>query len=157
MDFDVEVRLLSEQFSNDYPPVAYPELERKAKRPYTCLLIDTHQDYFICIPFRSHVSHNNAFHFKKSKRSARSRSGLDYTKTALISNPDYIDSTPAVIDKDEYNETMKNISKIIKDVTAYIDCYIKHQKGIDTLHPKEYARKYSYSTLPYFHDILRIE
>jgi len=50
MDYDFEVNLLSAKFLNSYPDTLYPELMHKQGRPYSCLLIDTHQDYLICIP-----------------------------------------------------------------------------------------------------------
>lgn len=96
MDYDVEIRLLSQKFADDYPEKSFPELMLKHGRPYTCLLIDTHEDYFICVPFRSSITHNTAFLFKNTQRSKRSRSGLDYTKMALIKNLDYIDNTAAM-------------------------------------------------------------
>ena len=38
----------------------------------------------------------------------------------------------------------------------YLEDYIHHADGSRTLHPREYARKYQYSTLPYFHDVMKI-
>lgn len=78
----------------------------KPKRPYTFLLIDTHEDYYICIPFRSSITHKNSYLFKHSKRSKKTKSGLDYSKVVLIQNDEYIDSKRAIIDQDEYKETM---------------------------------------------------
>ncbi len=49
MEYDVEISLLSIEFINDYPINIYPELMLKYERPYTCLLIDTHLDYFILV------------------------------------------------------------------------------------------------------------
>jgi len=156
MVYDVEVRRLSAQFAAAYPPSKYPEILYKPERPYTCLLIDTHEDYLICVPFRSHISHNNVYLFKNTKRSQRSRSGLDYSKIALISKSDYIDDTPAVVDQDEYAEVMQNIEKIISEIRTYINTYTEHIKGTRVLHPKAFSRYYKFSTLPYFHDVLGI-
>lgn len=64
LEFDSKVYLLSSRFANDYPLSLYPELMYKQGRPYTCLLIETHDDYFICVPFRSSINHKNAFLFK---------------------------------------------------------------------------------------------
>lgn len=107
MDYDSELSLLSPKFTQDYPPAAYPELMHKHGRPYTCLLIDSHDDYFICVPFRSSIGHKNAFLFTGTARSKKTKSGLDYSKTAPI-------------------------------------------------HPRAFSRKYQYSTLPYFHDIMGV-
>lgn len=154
MDYDVEVLLLSSQFAADYPSTTYPELMHKHGRPYTCLLIDTHQDYFICIPFRSSISHSNAYIFQNTQRSQTTRSGLDYSKIAIIKDTAYLDDTPAVVDQDEYKEAMTNLEKIAQQALKYVDDYIAHKNGTNILHHREYDRKYRFSTLPYFDDIL---
>ena len=64
MEYDYDIYLLSQKFMNDYPLSKYPELMYKFGRPYNCLLIDTHYDYFICVPYRSYINHKNAFMFK---------------------------------------------------------------------------------------------
>lgn len=155
MDYDSELSLLSQKFMQDYPPTTYPELMHKQGRPYTCLLIDSQDDYFICVPFRSFISHKNAFMFTGSLRSQRSKSGLDYSKTVIIQDTDYLDtSTTAIVDRDEYTELMKNLSTIVLEANHYVNTYIRHVTGISLLHPRVYSRKYQYSTLPYFHDIM---
>ena len=53
---------------------------KKQKRAYNCLLFQTHYNYFICIPYRSEISHSFSYLFKKSKRSKQHSAGLDYTK-----------------------------------------------------------------------------
>ena len=93
---------------------------------------------------------------KKSIRSRKNKSGIDFTKAIIIKNSDYIDINDALIDKDEFNETMINIDKIHKAVLDYVDEYVLHCKGIKVLHPKEYKRRYQYSTLKYFHKELGI-
>ena len=108
-EYDFQVYLLSQKFTTDYPLSQYPELMYKQGRPYTCLLIETHDNYFLCVPFRSSINHKNAYHFTSTQRSKKSKSGLDYSKTVVILNSDYIDSiTPAIVDQDEYNEMMRN-------------------------------------------------
>ncbi len=157
MEFDVEVCRLSSDFYNAYPSSSYPEILQKDSRPYTCLLIDLHYDYFICIPFRSNMGHQNGFAFNGTQRSASTPSGLDYQKLVLIKDTTYIDSaTPAVVDQDEYNAMITNLPKIVTDAVKYIDKYIHHVNGSQILHHREYTRCYGYSTLPYFHDILGI-
>ena len=154
MEYDFEINLLSQKFINDYPLSSFPELMYKDGRPYNCLLVDTHADYFICIPFRTSVPHKNSYHFKDTQRSRLSQSGLDFSKIAIISNSDYIDNKKAIVDQDEYNETVKNISKIVSQAVKYVDTYINHINGTKTISAEQYARLYQYSTLPYFHDIL---
>jgi len=156
MDFDKDIRRLSKDFEIAYPRSLYPELMTKQGRPYTCLLLDIHMDFLICIPFRSSIGHNNAYLFKNTKRSRNAKSGLDYTKIVLIDDQKYIDKSPAVVDNDEYIETIHNISKIASAASKYILDYEKHIKGEKPLNKREFDRKYKYSTLPYFHDILRL-
>lgn len=117
MEYDSELSLLSPKFMQDYPPDRYPELMYKQGRPYTCLLIASHDDYFICVPFRSSIGHKNAFLFTETARSKKSKSGLDYSKTAIIKDTEYLDATTkAIIDQDEYTGTKKqlcaNLSRI---------------------------------------------
>ena len=154
MEFDVEIRKLSPAFMAAYPAAQYPELLYKADRPYTCLLIDTHADYLICLPFRSDIRHKNAFLFHQTARSKRTPSGIDYKKAVVIKKEAYLDTAPAMVDSDEYSEAMANIQQIVSEATAYVDAYIAHVNGTKPLHPREFSRKYVFSTLPYFHDIL---
>ena len=63
MIFVTDICKLTEDFINDYPKAKYPELMNKLGCPYSCLLVDTKKNYFICIPFRSHISHKNSFMF----------------------------------------------------------------------------------------------
>lgn len=131
----------------------------KDKRPYGCLLIKTHNDYYICVPFRSHIHHKNAFLFKNTERSKTDSSGLDYSKTVLIRPEDYdkylIEN--AVIDTDEYKAVRINIYKIEKQISKYIEGYVKSVSNFENADKKSFERKYKYSTLKYFHDILGIE
>ena len=155
MKYTVDVRCLSQDFYNAYPLKQHPEMMYKDGRPYTCLLIKSHDGYSICIPFRSSIRHNDAFIFFNTNRSLHTRSGLDYQKVVLIENLRYIDlSKKATVDNDEYVEVINNIEKIISGVENYITRYVRHINGSYRLHIREYERHYLYSTLPYFHDIL---
>ncbi|MCD8012440.1 MAG: hypothetical protein LUG99_04590 [Lachnospiraceae bacterium] len=157
MEFDSGLYLLSSKFITDYPASTYPELMHKQGRPYTCLLIDSHEDYFICVPFRSDIRHKNSFLFAGTKRSRRTSSGLDYSKIVIIKNSEYIDSsTPAIVDQDEYNEMVKNLPTIVLEANDYVNTYIGHVTGKGQIHPREFSRKYQFSTLPYFHDVMKI-
>lgn len=140
----------------DYPEDEFPELMHKLGRPYSCLLIDTHEDYFICIPFRSHINHRNSFMFHGTQRSMKSKSGLDYTKIVLIKDEKYFDDKKAIVDQDEYNEVQIHLDEIVEEAVNYVNGYIAHVEKIEEMHPREFERKYKYSTLPYFHDILKI-
>lgn len=140
MDYDIEVRKLSEYFIADYPEIKYPELMHKMGRPYSCLLVDTHSDYLICIPFRSQINHGNSFLFRESKRSLIKKSGLDYSKIVLIKDLKYIANENAVVDQDEYNEVRKNLDSIVSEVTDYIDDYIGYITGVSIINTKQYDR-----------------
>lgn len=158
MDYSVDLCQLSHAFYQAYPQKQYPEIMIKDARPYTCLLIETHEDYLICIPFRSSIQHNNAFLFANTKRSTNSRSGLDYKKTILIKDSSYIEnSNSIVVDNDEYTIMMSKIDSIVSDIHSYISTYVNHMNGTTILHPREYLRRYRFSTLPYFHDILGLQ
>ena len=156
--FDYQVLNLTTKFYSDYPDPPYKEIVRKDVRPYNCLLIQSHYDYFICIPYRSHVNHKYAYKFKYSKRSRRTNSGLDYTKIVIIKNTDYIGISDAVVDTDEYKETRNNITYIKNDSQTYIDDYIKYKHGKSTKYDeRNFKRVYGFSTLKYFHKELGIK
>lgn len=151
--------VLSSKFYADYPMALYPEIMQKENRPYVCLNI-TVNDYTMCIPFRSFIPKGNAycFAFKKSGRSTQGKSGLDYSKIVLVTNKEYIDSSAvAIVDKDELNEVAENINKIAADVLEYVETYINHVNNSKPLHIREYERRYRFSTLTYFHDILFLD
>lgn len=105
MDYDTHLCLLSSKFTQAYLSALYPELLHKRGRPYTCLLIDSHDDYFICALFRSSIGYKNAYFFTETVRSEKTESGLNYSKIAIIKDMDYFDlSTKAIVDQDEFNE-----------------------------------------------------
>ena len=153
--FEYNIYRLSDKFRHDYPPAAYPELLEKSGRAYACLLIDTHQGYYICVPYRSNIKHKNAFIFKGTNRSHKGHSGLDYSKIVIIADSDYIDfATEAVIDSDEYSKTKRLINIIASGAVAYVEHYVRHINGEEPLSSKDYNRIYGKSTLPYFDELL---
>ena len=113
--------------------------------------------FFICIPYRTEIHHPYAFHFSKTKRSKAHKSGLDYSKIIIITKTNYLDSTYAIVDKDEDNETMINLERIKKDALDYVEEYMEFTNGKRKLHKKMFDRKYGFSTLQYFHKELGIE
>lgn len=153
---DNQILRLSEKFYRDYPNPPYYEILKKKKRGYNCLLFQTHYEYFICIPYRTEIQHRYAYRFKNTCRSQKHKSGLDYLKMVIIKDLEYLDDKIALIDKDEYKETMRNLEKIKKDALEFLEDYIQHMQGQKLLHKKEFARRYQYSSLPYFHSILGI-
>ncbi len=84
-------------------------------------------------------------------------SGLDYTKIVIINKGDYIDTVDALVDKDEYNETMMNLRRIKREALEFVEDYVEHVKGTKLLSPQEFRRRYNYAPLKYFHEELGIE
>ena len=84
------------------------------------------------------------------------KKGRPYSCLLVDLQQDYFDQAKAVVDQDEYTETLKNIKRIVGEAVDYVDTYINHVTGKRPLHLREYQRKYQYSTLPYFHDIMGI-
>lgn len=156
--YDFQVLKLTQSFFDAYPNPPYTELEMKENRRYNCLLLQTHYDYYICIPFRSRVNHKYAYHFKQSKRSKRSKSALDYSKIAIITDPDYIDTAPGVVDSDEYTEMIKHLDRIVREAVRYVEDYVSYfQKEAGTIVEKEFIRRYQFTTLKYFHPQLGLK
>ena len=81
---------------------------------------------------------------------------LDYTKIVIISKSEYVDNIDALVDKDEYNETVVNIKRIKREALEFVEDYVKHVKGIQKLSVQEFKRRYSFSPLQYFHNELGI-
>ncbi len=153
---DYQILKLTDKFYEIYLNSSYNEILKKKQRAYNCLLFQTHYDYFICIPYRTEIRHEYAFHFTTTARSKLHRSGLDYSKIVIIANKDYIDSKDAIIDKDEFKETMVNLERIKKEALEFVEDYVKHVKGIELLHKREFSRRYGFSSLKYFHQELGI-
>lgn len=118
------------------------------------MILELFEDCILCIPYRTEMNHTNGYRFKSSKRSSAHKSGLDYSKMVILGDASYLEQTPVTIDKDEYNETIRNIEKIKKGVIHYLEQYIAHMQGIAPMHQEEFLRKYKYCTLPYFHSEL---
>lgn len=150
-DSDFQILKLTEAFYRAYPNPPYMEILKKMRRAYNCILFQTHYDYYICIPYRTEISHTYAYHFKNSLRSKAHKSGLDYTKIVIINKSEYIDNCDALIDQDEYKETRANISRIKREAMDFVEDYVAHMNGTKVLHQKEYERRYGYSPLKYFH------
>lgn len=155
-DNDYQILRLTDEFYSAYANPPYKEIMKKQGRAYNCLLFQTHYDYFICIPYRTEISHANAYHFKTSIRSRKHKSGLDYSKIIIVSNTAYLDNKNAIIDKDEFNETIRYLEKIKTGALKYVEDYIMHLNGERVLHSAEFKRRYQFSTLQYFHKELKV-
>ena len=155
-EYDQQLYTLTTDFYNNYPISSFPELlSPHGDRTYNCFIIE-YKDYFICIPFRTNMRHRNGYHFTTTARSLRAKSGLDYSKMVIIQDSKYLSTSNALVDNDEYIEAIQESERIISEAVTYLDNYINHNKNIITLNPEEYRKKYSYSTLSYFHNILQI-
>ena len=155
MDFDYQILRLTKDFYSAYADHNISgELMLKENRAYNCLLIDLYYDYFLCIPYRTDIRHKNAFKFRKSSRSRTHQSGLDYSKMVIVKNSEYLEAKDAIIDHDEFKETIENITTIVNEANNYLQKYILHVSGKKTLSPEEYDRLFRYSSLQYFHNEL---
>ena len=54
---DYQILRLTDLFYEAYSNPPYVELLEKRTRAYNCLLFQTHYDYFICVPFRTEITH----------------------------------------------------------------------------------------------------
>lgn len=70
---------------------------------------------------------------------------------------EYVESKDALLDKDEYNETIINIQRIKREVLGFVGDYVAHVIGEKMLQEQEFRRRYSYSPLKYFHKELKIQ
>ncbi|MBQ8940313.1 MAG: hypothetical protein IJ062_00645 [Firmicutes bacterium] len=156
MDFVNQIVKLDNSFYRAYPHSQYPEILYKQNRAYNCFIFELWDDIFVCIPYRTEVKHKYAYKFKNSARSKDHKSALDYTKAVIIKDTSYISSSPAVIDQDEYNETMNNINKIAIEIREFVNSYIDYHKSMGKISLQEYKRRYSCSPLQYFHNELNI-
>ena len=123
----------------------------KTGRAYHCLLLQTRYDYFVCIPFRTEMRHENGYKFKRSQRSRRHQSGLDFSKMVIVQNGIFLDKREGVIDHDEYIELIREMDRIVRMADRYIDDYCRHISGQRKMDAAEFNRKYRFSTLKYFH------
>lgn len=153
---DFQILKLTDEFYSAYPNPPYTEILKKRKRAYNCILFQTHYDYYICVPYRTEISHNYAYHFRNSARSRIHKSGLDYTKIVIIGKSEYIGKIDALVDQDEYNETIINLKRIKREALDFVEDYVAHMKGMSVLHSQEFRRRYNYSPLKYFHAELGI-
>ena len=153
---DFQILKLTDDFYHAYPNPPYTEILKKKQRAYNCILFQTHYDYFICVPYRTEISHSYAYLFKNSERSKKHKSGLDYSKIVIIKKSEYIDNKDALVDKDEYNETILKLKRIHRESLQYVEDYVAHMKGIRPLTQQEFKRRYHYSPFKYFHEELGI-
>ncbi len=161
MEFLYDIYKLSDLFFLKYPKDRYPELMRgKGERPVRYVvasLTDFFPNIFICIPYRSNIKHKYSYKFVGSKRSLVNESGLDFSKMVLIQEEKFLENLKEEsLDKDEYLETIKNISKILDGAIKYLNLYIEGLKNPENIgmDKHQFHRVFQYSTLPYFVEFL---
>lgn len=120
-----DIKSINAQFFVDYPISKFPEIEQDSIRPYLLLVFPLNSQLFLGVPFRTHMNHHNGYSFKNSQRSITNKSGLDFSKTLVIKDANYLAGTQ-VVDGDEYNEMVKNIQKIEQGLLKYVSTYINH-------------------------------
>ncbi|MGM9947560.1 type III toxin-antitoxin system TenpIN family toxin [Floccifex sp.] len=150
-----EIKKLSSNFYKDYPAAKYPEILEKGDRPYDVIVFETKENYYVCVPFRTYLNHKQGFHFYSSPFPTGENPGIDYSKMVIIKKDDYIGET-TFIDTEQMSCFNTNIATIQKEVLEYLEGYINHFNGTNTLHPKQFRRKYQFTSLKYFHTELGI-
>ena len=142
---------LSQQFYTDYDSKQFPEIAHKVNRPYIMLLVQI-EDVTFAVPFRSHITHKNAF-----ITDAQNNCGIDYTKAVIITKSIYvIDSVkgqPIKIRPNEHKALLGKKYELVKSFTKYVKDYKRAVKN--KVHTKVNA--YKFSTLQYFHKELGLE
>ncbi|MBR5565715.1 MAG: hypothetical protein IKW08_06055 [Roseburia sp.] len=64
---DSQILKLTDVFYNTYPNPPYKEILKKQQRAYNCILFQTHYDYYICVPYRTEITHKYAYKFSPLK------------------------------------------------------------------------------------------
>ncbi len=77
---DFQILKLTDEFYNDYPNPPYKEILEKRRRAYSCIIFQTHYNFFIAVPYRTEISHTYSYRLKTSARSRKHKSGLDYLR-----------------------------------------------------------------------------
>ncbi|MCD3232427.1 type III toxin-antitoxin system TenpIN family toxin [Clostridium botulinum] len=124
------------------------EIEQKTNRPYIMFKIRIDNiDY--AIPLRSNITHKHVYLTDKNNNC-----GLDFSKTIIITNSNYIntDTTPH-IRQNEFNFLKGKEYIIKKKLLRYIENYKKALQHLEAKHNENLCK---YSTLQYFHKELNI-
>ena len=145
----IELRKLTDSFYLDYPASLYPEIEQKKGRPYVVLLVRISENLF-AIPLRTNIRHNYCYKFKNTGRKTDSSTGIDFTKAIVVKKQLYLGEETNIDDK-EYLELQNKAFFIIKQFKRYVKGFILTR----TTEVNDYLkRKYKYTTLDYFYDVL---
>ena len=135
---------LSSKFYEDYANCT--EIEQKSNRPYAQIAVELN-GHLYAIPLRSHIKHPFAFFTDKENLC-----GLDYSKTVIILDNDYIDRVRHPRIRDNEFKVIRNKEYQIKfGLIRYIKQYKKAAARKDIARN---ARLCKYSTLQYFEEYL---
>ena len=137
----MKIITLSEEFYKEHANCH--EILQKKDRPYACMEITVGTTRF-AIPFRHHISHSYSYH-------TIGDAGLDFSKSVIINEQEYDDSTLAIVDNDEFAIVKRDENKIKYKFRQYLNQYKKALKRQDV--PRN-ARLVQYSALQYFEDLL---
>lgn len=110
-----------------------------------------------------YVCHTEAkyhIHILLSSKNLRDPKAIDRVlitpNIVIITKSEYIDTKDALIDKDEFNETIKYLDRIKEEAMTFVEEYVQHVSGSRKMDPREFKRRYTYSPLIYFHQELGI-
>ena len=124
------------------------EILAKNERPYYVLLLEI-DNLTYAIPLRSHITHQYCYIADGSKNQ---RSGLDYSKSIIITDTDkYIDPSPVTIRQHEFNVLKKKEYLIKKQFSSYVKSYKKEIQRRQRNQMLPVSLLCRYSTLKYFH------
>jgi len=144
----MEYVFLSGKFYNQYDSVNYPEIERKAIRPYIMLKVVINGIDF-GLPLRSGISHKYAFWTDKSKKC-----GVDYSKAVVIQDSTYIDTgNKPRVRPDEHSVLLGKDYIIKTGFLRYIEIY---KNALNNLQIDRNKTLCKCSTLQYFHNEIGI-
>ena len=147
MGDNMDFVFLTEKFYSDY--ILCTEIEKKIERPYTMFKIKIDEIEF-AIPLRSHINHDHVLWTDKINNC-----GLDFSKTIIITNPNYINTSEVPhIRENEYRCLIGKEYIIKTKLISYIKDY---KKALLHNHIHKNAILCGYSTLQYFHTELGIK
>ena len=140
----IKYTFLTNAFYNDYQNCS--EIEHKPKRPYAKVIIELNQ-YIFAIPLRSNINHKYVLWTDKENHC-----GLDFSKTVVITKPEYIDNIhKPYIRPNEFNALRGKEYEIKQRLIRYIEKYKKAKSRQDIPRNKVLT---NFSTLQYFEDYI---
>ena len=133
---------MSSSFYHAYPENLYPEIEQKTNRPYIYVATRINGVQF-AVPLRSNIHHGHVLWTDKPNRC-----GLDFSKSIVIEQEEYIDHDRIPHIRQHEFESLRGKEYIIQQkLNAYIKNYKKAKSKQTITANKELCK---YSTLQYF-------